>query len=401
LFDKFNDLSGLILLLGNFYALTHLNSYLLKNEKNQLKLVVGLFPIFNVFFFQFISAPSPDMAIYVLTLLVCHQFVKCYKTYSKEAFFIVVIIALFMILIKPTTLFFCLLPIILFKRYYIFTRASKLKILVFTSLTFLLILIKNIIITGNAFFPIHLSDSFETMWSLPNNIQSYFSEYGKAYGYHSPLESFKSDSWLIKLKNWFFASGLHGAFNKLLVVLLVLMPLIIKKFYNQKAYWLFYTIGILTILLLFVISPQYRFFFPFIMIFGLLLLSLIVMHKNTLKTILVAFTIMAAIPLIFGMSNQQISTNKYHEVNSHFSTDYLIQPYGLSKYKTDFKTLDSGNSKFNSPTQIDFFWGTGNVPIPALNQKQLNYFKTYFGVIPQQKTENLKDGFYSKHVSKK
>ena len=54
------------------------------------------------------------------------------------------------------------------------------------------------------------------------------------------------------------------------------------------------------------------------------------------------------------------------------------------------------NTIINVPTTIDFFWGTGDLELPALNKEQLEYFKTYFNIIPQQRTENLKDGFYSK-----
>ena len=61
LYDRFNDISGLALLLGNVYAIFKLNAFVTKKETSKLNLVFGLFPLWNVFLFQFISAPSPEI----------------------------------------------------------------------------------------------------------------------------------------------------------------------------------------------------------------------------------------------------------------------------------------------------------------------------------------------------
>ncbi|WP_417858719.1 hypothetical protein, partial [Xanthomarina gelatinilytica] len=81
---------------------------------------------------------------------------------------------------------------------------------------------------------------------------------------------------------------------------------------------------------------------------------------------------------------------------STFSTSYLIEPHGNSRFAKDYQTINLGNTHINTPKNINFFWGTGNTPLPALNAQQLEYFKTNFKVIPQQRTEDLKDGFYFK-----
>jgi hypothetical protein len=214
-------------------------------------------------------------------------------------------------------------------------------------------------------------------------------------------EVYEASSWLIRLKTWLFTTGLHGAFNKIMTGLLIVMPFIIFKFYNKRSYWVLYAVGIISIMVLFAVSPQYRFFFPFMMIFGLMLLKLLVVNTKILKVVLIITTIVAAAPIFFALNNQQLTANTYHKVTSQFSTDYFIQPFGLSKYPSGYEVIEEGNMKFHSPTQVDFFWGTGNIPLPAINKEQLDYFKTYFKVTPQQNTENLKDGFYTKHLSKK
>lgn len=399
LYDRFNDLSGLILLLGNYYAITHLNDFSFKNKLNIADSIITLFPVLNVFFFQFISTPSPDMAIYVLSLIMVHQFLTCYEEFDKSNFISLTAITLFAILIKPSVILFALLPIILFWRYFIYTKSQTKSLLGMTFLVMGIIMIKNSIITGNPFFPLTITNLFDLSWQLPSDIASYFSDYGKAYGYHMSPESFEAASWGLRFKTWLFAPGLHGIFNKMMIALIIIMPFVIYKFYNKKAYWIFYVLGILSMILLFTISPQYRFYFPFMMIFGLMICRLLIVNGKVLKVVMVFTTVIVAIPLFFTINNQQVTNNKYHVANSQFSTDYFVQSFGLSKYPSNYEVIQEGNLKINSPTQMDFFWGTGDIPLPAINKEQFEYFKANFNVIPQLFSENLKDGFYFKPVS--
>ena len=393
IYDRFNDLSGLILLLGNYYALTQISYN--TNKKSQLGAVICLFPLLNVFFFQFISAPSPDMPIYILALIVFHQFITCYSNFTKDRFIILVLLCLFMTFIKLTALPFCLLPLIIYITQFKQAEITSKYIGIISGLTIALIITKNSIITGNALFPLVGLDIFKASWHVPESVESYFSLYGQAYGYNMSPENFTDMPWTLRFKSWFFAPGMHGIFNMTMIILLVIMPFVIKKLYNNRAYWLVYFLSIISMLIFFIISPQYRFFFPFMMIFGLMIVALLIFHKKTFHVLLVVSTIVAAIPLFFTVNNQQLTANKYHAVSSQFSLDYLIEPFKNSRYPTDYKPIKQGNTILNTPTNVDFFWGTGNIPLPAINQEQLDYFKTYFKIVPQQQTEDLKDGFYS------
>ena len=106
--------------------------------------------------------------------------------------------------------------------------------------------------------------------------------------------------------------------------------------------------------------------------------------------------LITAIPLFYPIKLSQLTKNDFHLDLSHFSTAYLIKPHKNSQYSNQSETLQLENTIINSPLNIDFFWGTGDVKLPALNKEQKEYFKTYFNIIPQQRTEFLKDGFYSK-----
>lgn len=106
--------------------------------------------------------------------------------------------------------------------------------------------------------------------------------------------------------------------------------------------------------------------------------------------------LITALPLFYPIKLSQLTNNDFHLDLSHFSTTYLIKPHKNSQYSKVSKPLQFESTIINTPTNIDFFWGTGDVDLPALKKEQLEYFKTYYHIIPQQRTENLKDGFYSK-----
>ncbi|WP_452232152.1 LIC_10190 family membrane protein [Lacinutrix sp. MEBiC02595] len=398
IYNRFNDLSALALLLGNVYAIFKLNDYITKKETSTRNLIFGLFPLANVFFFQFISAPSPDIAIYVLSFILLHQFIICYSSYTKQAFLTVVMLSFFMIFIKLTALPFCIFAFVLYKHYFIFTRSTTSIIVLFGSLTLFLFAIKNIIVTGNLMFPLQGIESLKTSWSLPESVETYFVNYTKPYAYHLTAEAFEKASYFTKLKSWLLAPSLHGVFNKLMILLLAVIPFIIAKSKERKAYYIIYSVAVITMVFLILTSPQYRFFFPFILCFSLLIVSHVLMAKKSIQVVIVMSVVLAAIPLLFKINNEQISNNKQLAVSSTFSSEYLITPYKNSKYSEEYKSIQLENISINTPSNMDFFWGTGDIPLPALNQEQLDFFKTYFKVIPQQRSENLKDGFYSKEL---
>lgn len=398
MYNRFNDLSALELVLGNVYAIFRLHDYISKKDTSKENLIFGLFPIANVFFFQFISAPSPDIAIYVLSFILLHQFILCYSSYTKQAFFTVVLLSFFMVFIKLTALPFCVFALVLYKRYFIFTRSTSSIIVLFGSLTLLLFAFKNVIVTGNLVFPLQGIESLKTSWSLPTSIETYFANYTKPYAYHLTAEAFENASYFTKLKSWLLAPSLHGIFNKLMIVLLAVIPFIIAKSKNKKAFFIIYVVSVITMVFLLLTSPQYRFFFPFILCFSLLIASKVLVHKKSIQVVLIMSVILAAIPLFFKINNEQITNNKQLAVSSTFSSEYLITPYKNSKYSEDYQTIQLENTSIHTPNNVNFFWGTGDIPLPALNQEQFDFFKTHFKVIPQQRSEDLKDGFYGKEL---
>ncbi|PWK19801.1 LIC_10190 family membrane protein [Xanthomarina spongicola] len=388
LYNNFNDINGLCLLLGNYYVIVKLNEYY-KYKSNPLNLVVGLFPIFNVFLFQFDSSPSPDLAVYVLSLIVFYGFLMNYHACSKNGIVSLVILTSFLILIKATTLVFVLFPLIIYIKHYKHVKQYTFKISMVVFLTISLIIIKNILITGNPIYPLAGIEGLKASWSLPTNIETYFYNYAKAYGYAVTPEVYNTSSYVTLIKGWILQTGIDGLFNKLILLVLVLFLLFLKKFKSNKAILFIYGIAWLQLFILFITSPQFRFYVPFLLILSLFLIAEFIKSEKIVKSILVVSTILITIPLFFTIPNLKTST---------FLTSYLIEPHENSQFKTEYKTLNLENTQINTPTNIEFFWGTGNTKLPALNKQQLDYFKTHFKVMPQQRTENLKDGFYLKEI---
>ena len=111
LYSNFNDLSGFVMLLGTVFSIQKLQEFY--QNKNSNYLLIGLFPITSIFLFQFISAPSPDIPVYVLSFIIFFYFLENFKKCTVEVFNLIVILILFTLYIKNTTLTFVRIPSVL------------------------------------------------------------------------------------------------------------------------------------------------------------------------------------------------------------------------------------------------------------------------------------------------
>lgn len=395
-YEHFNDLSGFCLFLGNIYAITKLNAYFIASEKKATNLIIGLFPLFNVFFFQFISAPSADIAIYVLALIIFHLFIKCFSIYNRNAFIALVVLSVFSTLIKLTGLVFCFLPLVIYIKHYVYSKKTTVAVIIIGSITLGLFVAKNLIVTGNIIYPLGGIEKLNTSWSLPSVVETYFANYSKASSYGQTIETYEKSSALVLLKKWLMLPKLDGILNKAMILILLISPFIIRKTGNKIAFYIIYSLAILNLLLLFTITPQYRFFFPFLMFLTLAVLSVIIKNTFLIKASITGSVLIASVPLFVSFNNAKLTNTEYHTASSTFSTDYIIEPHSNSKYGIGYKSTKTVNAVIYSPTEIDFFWGTGNLPLPALNEQQLNYFRDYFNVMPQLRGDSIEEGFYSK-----
>jgi hypothetical protein len=399
LYKNFNDLSGYCLLLGLLFSIQKLNDFYTNYNKNYL--VAGLFPLFNIFLFQFISAPSPDVPVYVFSIILFFYFLENFKKLTPEVFNLIVILVLFLVYIKNTMLTFGIIPLILLTLHFKLLSKKLLKPILLAILIISLFIIKNMIICGSPIFPSKSFNSFSTAYAIPNAIENFYYDSIKHFGYSVTAQQYNLISPFSLFFKWLAIPKLHGLFNSLSIFLIVFVPFFIYKFQNKKSLWTLYIVMVLQLVLLFMTSPQYRFFMNFIIFFSLFCFSCLLQNKKIINSLLTLSLIPVFIILFFPLNFHSFSNNPFMRKSSNFSIKNIVFPYKNTKSNTAFIAVKLGKLNYNSPINNDFFWGNGDGDLPCVNKDQIEYFKKYFNTIPQMRTNNLKDGFYAKDLSKK
>lgn len=396
LYDRFNDLSGYCLLLGTIFALEKLNSYF--NYHRKTDLLFGLIPLFNVFFFKFISAPSPDIPVYILAFIIFYYFILYYKNSNSEIFTILFLLAVFSVYCKTTSFVILLLPIFYLIKHFKVLHREVLPSCLIGLFVLFLFMAKNTLITGYQLYPLQALKLFNLDYRVPKEVMTLVFNETKLNGYYMTLEQYNTMSSYAIMKNWLYTSPIDSLFNGMTLIILLITPLILYKFYNKKENWIIYSVTLIHLILMFLSSPQYRYFIHFILFFELLLISLFVIRKKTVNLLLFSSLIPVIIVVYLPFDFSGITTNKLIAHNNYFSIKNSIEPAENSKFIIDFETIKRGNLEYHSPIQPYFFWGTYNGSLPTVNKAQVNYFENYLHYIPQQRTDNLADGFFAKKI---
>jgi hypothetical protein len=398
LYSNFNDLSGFCLFIGTFFSIQKLNDFYKNNNFNSL--VVGLLLLFTIFFFQFISAPSPDIPVFVFSFILFFYFLDNFKNVTSETFSLIVILSVFMVYIKNTALVIALIPTILLALN--FKKLSKhlLKPILISFLILALFIIKNMIICGSPIFPSKFLTGFSADYVIPKSIESFYYDQFKMYGFFVDYKQYHSMSNFDLFLKWLFLPKLNGIFNKIVTALILIVPFFIYKFQNKKSFWMLYFVMIVQMIFLFVTSPQYRFFMNFVLFFSVFCLACLIKNKKIIHSLLVLSLIPTIIVLFVPLNLNRFSNHKFMLKISNFSVDNIVFPHNNTKNNTGFNSIHLGNLTYNSPINNDFFWSNGDGDLPCVNKAQIEYFKKYFYTIPQMRTNDLKDGFYAKELSK-
>jgi hypothetical protein len=155
---------------------------------------------------------------------------------------------------------------------------------------------------------------------------------------------------------------------------------------------------VLEFLFLWFTSPQYRFMMPFILLFGLMLLAVFMNKEKTIDLTIFTSFAFAFFLLIFpskhGQHQEKLTFNK-----PTFAYHQLIYPNENSNLKTEYHAITIGNLRYYSPDANTYIWATGNGKLPCVNTKQIEYFNKKLHYIPQLRTSEIKDGFYSQKTN--
>jgi hypothetical protein len=394
LYDRFNDLNGFCLLLGNYFAMQKLQQYFSKGAK--LDLLFGLLPLTYVFLFQFISAPSPDLPVYIFAFILFSFFMESdvAATFSK-----INILALFAVYIKITAVVLVLLPLFLLIKNYDTVKRNLLPLKITALLTFLLWVLKNITLTGYPLFPLTFMAIPDLNYRVPKEIMAFFFSKNTMHSFYILGGNFNNLSLLQLLKSYFFHNGIDSIIALTTLVTVIIGPFVIYKYQNKKTLWSIYWAFLALLALLCLSSPQYRFYVYFTLFFGLFFISILLNNKRTILLLHGLSMMVVGIVLLVPISFKSLTHNSHLVHNSTFELKNILIPEPNSRWSTAFKGDSKGNLNYQTPIDDSFFWVTGNGKLPCVNTQQLDYFITTFQYMPQQRSYNLSDGFYAQKLN--
>ncbi len=389
--DLFNDLNGFIFVIIGFLAIEKLNVY--RHKKNIQHFNFGLVLIFSLFLMQFVNAPSPDLIIFLITPYIFYLFILKYKNISIDDFKIILSLVLFLCFVKVTMIILSVLVFILFIKHYHNLKTKLFDYTLLSSVILGLFLIKNSIISGYLFYPIETLDVLNVDWKLPKSLLIFYKKGTFLAGINNTDVSYLS--FLEKFKYWLSIPKLHGLFNKIFILLLFIFPWFVIKQKEKNSLLIIYILAIIQLTLLWFSSPQYRFFFVFIIFLSIQILSSIFKDKKIGMYLIYLSLFSSAVALFFNINLNTLTKNEFSMKLSVFKLKNIVVPDGNSKTITQFNKFTIDGFEFNSPNEDTFFWSSGNGDLPCVNKKQIDYIRHYYKYLPQQRTENLEDGFRS------
>lgn len=386
--ERSNDLNGLILNLSTLYFITEFEK---RNKINGKIHWIGFILVFNILFFQFINAPSPDLSIVLFSQILFYHFLD--KEDSFDNFKIVTLLFLLLIFVKITVA-----PLGLVVIYLLGFKKNRINFLLFFgSIIAVVLVLKNLIITGYPFYPLSILP-INKDWTIPEKLLTFFVQISENAGYFKTAVS-NNQSLFDKLISWIQLDGINRIFN-FGILLLFAFGWFVKVIKTEKKYFFLYLVLALTFLILLFTSPQYRFFLPvFVFLFVLISSTVFSYLKINQKTVQYFLLVVILVPLLFTeiITFPNLLKNQLHQEKEINSWSQILIPNENSKFsKIEFEKIKEGNLNYFSPKDELFFYGTADGPLPCVNKLQLNYLKTYYHIKPQQRTHNLGDGFYSK-----
>ena len=388
----FNDLNGFFLVVFAVFCFQQLHQY--KSSKKGYQLYIGSVLISLPFLIFFINAPSPDLPVFLISQLLFYLFIKHYKEINASIFTIILLLTIFLCVIKITTCILILLPLILLFKHYKMLKHQLVKPIVLSLLVGVFFLIKNVILTGYLLYPLEIFDVLDVDWKVPSEMVTLFKTgtYNAAFDYQN-LENLST---LQLFKTWLTSFKFNGVINTIFILLLFVFPFLWKTKNKEKSIFILYIIGVLHFLLAWNFSPQYRFFFFYMLFFSMqICIWFIRKEKRILLFIYFGFAC-TLIPFFTELKLSNYTTiKKTNTKTSLLKVENILKPNLNSSMSSEFNELLISNFKYNSPPEESYFWTTGNAPLPSVNVKQLNFIKKHYKIIPASRSKKLKDGFKS------
>jgi hypothetical protein len=384
--NQFNDLNGFVLVICSYYFMQEMER---QRQQKQLHWI-GFVVLFTILFQQFVSQPSPDLILLLVSQIILYIFLE--QTHSTSSFRTALLLFALIVFIKIT-----ILPLGLLFIYWAYTLKKEYAYsVVVLSVIGVLFVLKNSIITGYPLYPFQLF-ALDVPWRVPEIIPDLIGLKTTQFEYFGN-NAIKNASFYTKINSWIQLSGLNRIFNIGILFLFIVVPFT-PIFRKIKLVPVTYAVLAIHFILILLKSPQFRFFLPeFIFLSALLCSELaIILKLNTKAFAPLLLVFCTGSFMLYSILNlTPLTNNKFHQNHTPFTSKQLIIPMGNSKYPNmEFDTLHLKNLLFYSPKENFFFYGTANGPLPCVNKKQLKFMYKKTGYIPQQLGNKISDGFYS------
>jgi hypothetical protein len=360
--NHFNNINGWLTIMITLWALHDLSS-----TKNSARLF-NVFIVFVVASLQFFNtAPSPDLPVILLSLMVFKLFL--FEEATMPNFSIIVVLSLMAITIKMSA--FYLILFVLFFGYKILFKDKKLIVL--TVIIFATIVSKNLATTGILIFPFNFYTPEWVNWKVDENIL----KEGKIIIKNSPLISNYSEfltdfSVAQKINSWFNHKGYRGLINKLWLFGILLLG-IVSIIDKSRVSFMVFVIAVVHFAILWLFAPNYRFALAIILliyylIFYFLIGYLLKNHTASLMPVGLILSIVWLTPLIHPV--QKLSSNQI------IASSYPLMPQYLLVSAKPFISNSYEKKNFNGeevyiPPGYHYAW---DGPLPCVMR---NHYEKY------------------------
>lgn len=390
--DRINDINGFLFMVCSYYFLTEFD----KNwRQNQQFHWIGFVLLFNLLSYQFINSPSPDLPLFLIAQILFYLFLKDTKTIENQK--TIIVLLSYLMFLKITIVPLGLLLI------YQFYQEKKIRIFLVTTLFIFtaLWIAKNTILTGYPLFSLTYFQ-YSCDWIAPEIMVNAFNHAIQNHEFSSVLK-LNTLSVLEKFSIWIQLEGINRIFN-IGILVLFFVALFTKNIRTVFEYKVLYVLLLIHFIVVFLSSPQFRFFLlEFIFLTALVfsdVLNKLKINYQLVKGILIIASVLPVISIYF-IDLKTLTKNKYNQEFEKISLSQIFLPEKNSKYsELKFEKITEDNLDYYSPTENFFFYGTANGKLPCINKVHLDYLKNKYHFIPQLRTSNLGDGFYSKNIPK-
>lgn len=391
--DRLNDINGFLLVICAFYFLTVFEKKWQLEKKFHW---IGFIVFFDVLSFQFINSPSPDIPLFLIVQIILLLFLEGMDSGKHQK--TIILFFIFLAFIKIT-----IAPLAILLIYVLYNFRKSLYFTIITGSIFgILWMAKNTILSGYPLFPFEYFD-VNVDWKIPKNLLHFISGMIKDHEFIDVL-NYESLTLFEKFMLWIKFDGINGIFNKGIIILFILAPFT-KLLRSKLEYKIIYVALLLHFITVFIVSPQFRFFLAEFLFLTAIISSEIANRINVSHKFIFGGLIVASLlplPILFFGNFESLTKNKFNQRTGEFRTSQFWLPEKNAKYAdVNYEFHQKGNLKYYSPNPNFFFYGTANGPLPCTNVRFMDYVEQVYFLVPQLRTKDLKDGFYSADISKK